>query len=320
MLLTRDADGRFRAFLNVCRHRGMRLVDASERRCRRRASSARTTAGPTGSKARCVIACTPKRFDACDASDESLVALPAEERHGLLWVVPTPGATIDVAAHLRGLDGELPFFGIERPAPLSHRARRVPGELEADRRRLPRGVSHPRPAQGHDLSVLRRRPDRGRRASARTSSRWSRAAPPSRGPKEARRCRATWRRCASWSTPSHVIFPNTITIFHPDYLSLITLYPAGPETLSWTHRMLIPADRATPDWSAALGEDLPPDRGRRVPEGRHRLRDRHPARPEERRQRHLTAGRAEQGSAGSTAMSPTRCDTRSFLERADERR
>src|SRR4029078_12656681 len=28
MLLARDADGRFRAFLNVCRHRGMRLVDA----------------------------------------------------------------------------------------------------------------------------------------------------------------------------------------------------------------------------------------------------------------------------------------------------
>src|SRR5450755_3677180 len=28
MLLTRDGDGRFRAFLNVCRHRGMRLVDA----------------------------------------------------------------------------------------------------------------------------------------------------------------------------------------------------------------------------------------------------------------------------------------------------
>ena len=46
-----------------------------------------------------------------------------------------------------------------------------------------------------------------------------------------------------------MIFPNTITIFHPDYLSLVTLYPVGPETLSWTHRMLIPADRATPDWT-----------------------------------------------------------------------
>ena len=28
---TRDADGRFRAFLNVCRHRGMRLVAATGR-------------------------------------------------------------------------------------------------------------------------------------------------------------------------------------------------------------------------------------------------------------------------------------------------
>jgi hypothetical protein len=45
------------------------------------------------------------------------------------------------------------------------------------------------------------------------------------------------------------VFPNVVTIFHPDYLSLITLYPAGPEALSWTHRMLIPADRATPDWT-----------------------------------------------------------------------
>jgi phenylpropionate dioxygenase-like ring-hydroxylating dioxygenase large terminal subunit len=51
------------------------------------------------------------------------------------------------------------------------------------------------------------------------------------------------------ATPSQVIFPNTITIFHPDYLSLITVYPTGPETLRWTHRMLIPREKATPDWA-----------------------------------------------------------------------
>ena len=34
-----------------------------------------------------------------------------------------------------------------------------------------------------------------------------------------------------------MIFPNTVTIFHPDYLSLVTLYPTGPESLRWTHRM-----------------------------------------------------------------------------------
>ncbi len=51
------------------------------------------------------------------------------------------------------------------------------------------------------------------------------------------------------ATPSQVIFPNTITIFHPDYLSLITLYPVAAGTLRWTHRMLIPAGRTTPDWT-----------------------------------------------------------------------
>ena len=56
----------------------------------------------------------------------------------------------------------------------------------------------------------------------------------------------TLRRLA---TPSHVIFPNTITIFHPDYLSLITLYPVGPERLRWSHRMLVPASKMTPDWT-----------------------------------------------------------------------
>jgi len=114
LLLTRDADGRFRAFLNVCRHRGMRLVDASG------------TAEPRAS-----IVCPyhgwtykldgalrhrlhAEAFDECSAADTHLVALPCEERHGLLWVVPTPEATIDVAAWLDSLDAELPFFGIEK--------------------------------------------------------------------------------------------------------------------------------------------------------------------------------------------------------------
>ena len=50
-------------------------------------------------------------------------------------------------------------------------------------------------------------------------------------------------------TPSHVIFPNTITIFHPDYLSVVTLYPLAAGRLRWTHRMLIPTERSTPDWA-----------------------------------------------------------------------
>ena len=93
-----------------------------------------------------------------------------------------------------------------------------------------------------------------------------------------------------------MIFPNTITIFHPDYLSLVTLYPVAAGTLRWTHRMLIPADRATPDWTPHWEKTF-----RLIEEGvfqkediacaigiQQRLRRAAPT-------RHLTAGRAEQG-------------------------
>ena len=58
-------------------------------------------------------------FDACDASAESLVALPAEERHGLLWVVPSPDATIDVAALPRRPRRRAAVLRHRRPAPRS---------------------------------------------------------------------------------------------------------------------------------------------------------------------------------------------------------
>jgi hypothetical protein len=40
------------------------------------------------------------------------VELPSEERHGLLWVVPTAGAPIDVEGHLGALDAEIAALDI----------------------------------------------------------------------------------------------------------------------------------------------------------------------------------------------------------------
>jgi phenylpropionate dioxygenase-like ring-hydroxylating dioxygenase large terminal subunit len=249
LLLTRDPDGRFRAFFNVCRHRGMRLVDGSE------------VAQPKAS-----IVCPyhgwtyrldgPLRhrlhaeaFDACSADDESLVALPAEERHGLLWVVPTPGARIDVAAYLDGLDGEMPFLGVDRLRLFRTVRTEVPANwklivdafLEAYHIRvLHKETIYPFFADGitgtgrfgpHIQSLVARR----------TAEAWAKDG--------AAEVPADMATLCALATPSQVIFPNTITIFHPDYLSLITLYPTGAERLGWTHRMLIPADRATPDWT-----------------------------------------------------------------------
>jgi phenylpropionate dioxygenase-like ring-hydroxylating dioxygenase large terminal subunit len=247
MLLTRDGDGRFRAFLNVCRHRGMRLVEggaAVEKKsivCPYHGWTYRLD-GPLRHRLHA------EAFDACPAGDESLVALPAEERHGLLWVVPTPGATIDVAAHLHRLDGELPFFGVAglrlfRTVRAEYPANWkliVDAFLEAYHIRvLHKDTIYPFFADGL-TAADRFGPHMQSLVARRAAEPWA---------KEGAPMPHDMAGLCELATPSHVIFPNTITIFHPDYLSLITLYPVGPETLSWTHRMLIPAERATPDWT-----------------------------------------------------------------------
>jgi phenylpropionate dioxygenase-like ring-hydroxylating dioxygenase large terminal subunit len=253
MLLSRAADGGFRAFLNVCRHRGMRLVERSEA-AQPKASIVCPYHGWTyrleGALRHRLHA---EAFDAGDPSAESLVPLPAEERHGLLWVVPTPGATIDVAGFLEGLDGELPFFGLEGLRLFRTVESEVPANwklivdafLEAYHIRvLHKETIYPFFADGviaserfgpHIQSVVARR----------SAEEWARL--PGSDPLAA--LPEDMESLARLVTPNHTILPNTITIFHPDYLSLVTLYPKGPETLTWTHRMLIPADRATPDWT-----------------------------------------------------------------------
>lgn len=50
-------------------------------------------------------------------------------------------------------------------------------------------------------------------------------------------------------TFTHFLFPNTVLIFHPDYTSLISLYPLAPDRTRWVHTMLVPAARNTPDWA-----------------------------------------------------------------------
>lgn len=45
-------------------------------------------------------------------------------------------------------------------------------------------------------------------------------------------------------TPSYLIFPATIAIVHPDFVSLVTVHPRGAGACTWEHAMLVPAARA----------------------------------------------------------------------------
>jgi len=94
ILATRDANGVFQAFVNSCRHRGA-IVETEERGTKRRFTCpfhawTYDTAGEL------VGLPKPEHFGEVDTTCLGLRRLPAEERHGLLFVHPDPTGSIDL--------------------------------------------------------------------------------------------------------------------------------------------------------------------------------------------------------------------------------
>ena len=110
ILMVRDGEGRFRAFANVCRHRGSQIVPEG------RGSKARFTCpyhawtyGDDGS----LLAINKKsHFGDVSKKELSLFELPAAEIHGTLWVRPTQGDPIDEAECLGGLEDDLKHWQV----------------------------------------------------------------------------------------------------------------------------------------------------------------------------------------------------------------
>lgn len=111
VLVVRQKDGSIKAFINACRHRGARVCVGDR-------GSAKAfscpyhgwTYNPDGSLRRV----PPDGFPDLDVDQFGLVELACESRHGLVWVVPTPGVPIDVAKFLGTVDEELAQYPLDR--------------------------------------------------------------------------------------------------------------------------------------------------------------------------------------------------------------
>ena len=108
ILIARDRDGGLGAFLNVCRHRGAKVVDGC--------GSARVFSCPyhawtyeLNGRVRGIP--DEAAFPGVRAERSGLTPLPLCEKHGLVWVLPSPAddgaATFDIDAWLGGLGPEL---------------------------------------------------------------------------------------------------------------------------------------------------------------------------------------------------------------------
>lgn len=107
VLIVRGRDGRVRAFLNICRHRGALLCPVGTGLSRGHKFSCPYHAWVYDSEGRLTGVFGERTFGELDHATHGLTALACEERAGFVWVTVTPGVTPDLAAWLAGFDSQL---------------------------------------------------------------------------------------------------------------------------------------------------------------------------------------------------------------------
>ena len=110
ILATRDKTGQFRAFLNACRHRSVKV--AQEERGTKHVFTCPFHHWSYASSGELMTIPNNDHFGAIDKSCNGLIALPAVEQSGMLWVHPNPDAQLDVNELLGGLARELASFSM----------------------------------------------------------------------------------------------------------------------------------------------------------------------------------------------------------------
>ena len=110
LLATRDKEGAFRCFLNACRHRSARV--ASEKSGKQSVFMCPFHHWSYGNNGQLLTIPDEAHFGEIDKECFGLVALPAEERDGLLWVHPRADGELDLDDLLGELGDELASFGM----------------------------------------------------------------------------------------------------------------------------------------------------------------------------------------------------------------
>jgi nitrite reductase/ring-hydroxylating ferredoxin subunit len=101
VLLLRDSEGRLRAFLNVCRHRGAPVAAGCGEATRFSCPYHAWTYDQSG---QLVGVTSEETFGPIDRGEHALTPLPCAERAGLMFLGLTPGMPFDIDAYLMGID------------------------------------------------------------------------------------------------------------------------------------------------------------------------------------------------------------------------
>ena len=239
LVIARASDGKLGAFLNVCRHRGARLATAESGNKKAFVCGYHGWSyGLDGA-----LLHIPHAEGFPRACDRGLVPVPVEERAGFVWVVPSQSAPgIDVRKFLGPLADELEGFGLARDSAF---------RTVSVRRKFHWKLIVDAFLDGYHLKRLHR--DSVYRFFLDNLNLADRFSPHIRSvvarkglEKAAQTPRDAWRY-RDFLSLTYFLFPNTVLVFHPDWVSRITLFPIGIDETLFTHTMIVPADADTDD-------------------------------------------------------------------------
>jgi phenylpropionate dioxygenase-like ring-hydroxylating dioxygenase large terminal subunit len=237
VIVARQPDGSVKAFVNVCRHRGAMLEEQASGRCRLFSCGYHRWSYNIDGSLRAIT--RENTFGEVDRSQHGLIELPAQERHGLIWMVDRAGAPIDVAAWLGPeMDeilagyrlGELTAFhseGFDEPANW-----KLMQDAFVDNYHIQ--YAHPNTAGKHIHTNVQTVEDFGRHARMvsprKAIDRWLEEDPGETdlGP---------------YVTEGHYLLPNSTLLRQPDdHFELLTFrpHPADPGRSRMEMRLLVP--------------------------------------------------------------------------------
>ena len=261
LVLLRNREGRLNAFINLCRHRG------SPVQTRASGSNCRALVCPYHGwtydlDGRLIGIPDAEGFADIDRAERGLVAVPAVERHGLLWVRPTPGPAFDLDGFLGPIGDELSGYDIGNLKPYRPELirSRINWKLMVD---TFLETYHFKFAHSGSVAPL----------FLDNSLAFEHFGPHARmvTPKKTITALAGTAE-AGWSLRQHsillyLLFPNTVLVVTEDHVATFAMFPAGPEAAALQLTFYIPelpeSDKAKAYWTAnadmictALGEDF----------------------------------------------------------------
>ncbi len=240
ILITRDREGDLRGMLNVCRHRGTRLME-SPGLCQVKKGFHCPYHGWTYDiSGKLTHVPRPELFPTLNKDERALTPIPVAERAGLVWVVATPGTNYDFDAFLSPIESELSWLGLSehvvyRRVSIKRRTNwKIVVEAFLDGYHVPH--LHRKTVAPYFKDML---------SYSETAGPHIRSIVGRTGYSEVLRAEKRRENFRDMVTPTYVLFPSTVFVVQPDFVSRATIYPVALDEIVWEHDLIIPEEPKT---------------------------------------------------------------------------